>query len=203
MAAGTSPISLPQSSSGRLLSHHRARSSWRRMMISNRNSPLFFGNCFMPMSSRINRVGLQVAIQDSVVTFERFVVQEVAHAVEDAAVVDGEAIANQLPADALHQVTFSHARRTDQNRIVMLCERSHRRPGRRSACGLHRRVELEVEVVERFLIAEGGRFGAAGDLSITANDQFIFQDQFQELGVIELRGLGLLQPYFERLRQST
>jgi hypothetical protein len=51
VAAGTSPINLPQSSSGLFEVMIVLRSSWRRMMISNRNSPLLFGNCFIPISS--------------------------------------------------------------------------------------------------------------------------------------------------------
>ena len=56
---GTSPISLPQSSSGRLEVIMVERSSCRRMMISNRYSPLRLGNCFMPMSSRISKSTLR------------------------------------------------------------------------------------------------------------------------------------------------
>ena len=56
----------------------------------------------------------------------------------------------------------------------------------------HRRVELEVEIVEQLLVTERGSFGAASDLPIATNDQFVRQNQFEEFGVIELRRFGFL-----------
>jgi hypothetical protein len=49
---------------------------------------------------------LEVTVENPVMPLEGFVVQEVTNAVEDAAVVDGEAVANQLSSDALDDVTF-------------------------------------------------------------------------------------------------
>ena len=59
MALGTSPISLPQSCSGRLLVIIVDRVSYRRRMISNKNSPERLGRFFIPMSSTISRSGLR------------------------------------------------------------------------------------------------------------------------------------------------
>ena len=59
VADGTSPISLPQSSSGRLEVIIVDLVSYRRMIISKRYSPDLFGNCFMPISSIINRSGFR------------------------------------------------------------------------------------------------------------------------------------------------
>ena len=59
MAAGTSPINLPQSSNGRLLVIIVERNWCRRMMISNKYSPDRLGKCFNPMSSRISRSHLR------------------------------------------------------------------------------------------------------------------------------------------------
>lgn len=58
LALGTSPISLPQSSTRRFVVIIVLRTSWRRIMISNRYSPLRFGNGFIPLSSLISRSGL-------------------------------------------------------------------------------------------------------------------------------------------------
>jgi len=55
------------------------------------------------------QVWFEVAIEDSIVSLEGFVVQEVANAVENAAVVNGEAVSNQLSSNALNDVTFSDA----------------------------------------------------------------------------------------------
>ena len=67
----------------------------------------------------------------------------------------------------------------------------------------HRFVEVEIEIFQAFLISEGGRFGAAFDLTVDADYQFIFEDQFQEFGVVQLRGSRFLQTYFKCLQQAT
>ena len=59
VADGTSPISLPQSSSGRFEVIVVERFSYRRMITSNRYSPDRLGNCFRPMSSMMTRSGLR------------------------------------------------------------------------------------------------------------------------------------------------
>tara|TARA_R110002072_G_scaffold302999_1_gene490988 strand:- start:8270 stop:8482 length:213 start_codon:yes stop_codon:yes gene_type:complete len=56
------------------------------------------------------------------VSFEGFVVEKVSDAIEDAAAVDGEAIANQLSSDTLDDVTFSDAGRSDQNGVVVFTD---------------------------------------------------------------------------------
>ncbi len=55
-------------------------------------------------------------------SFEGFVVEKVSDAIEDAAAVDGEAIANQLSSDTLDDVTFSDAGRSDQNGVVVFTD---------------------------------------------------------------------------------
>jgi len=54
-----SPMSLPQSSSGRFDVIMVERFSYRRMMISKRYSPERLGSCFMPMSSLMTRSGFR------------------------------------------------------------------------------------------------------------------------------------------------
>lgn len=63
VALGTSLIDFPQSSSSRLLVMIVDFTSCRRMMTSKRYSPNRFSNCFIPMSSIINRSGFRYRCQ--------------------------------------------------------------------------------------------------------------------------------------------
>ena len=67
---------------------------------------------------------------------------------------------------------------------------------------LDRRIEGEVELVERLQFAELGRLHAAVDLPLLAHQQFVLQDQLQELGMAELVAGRFLQAHVERLGQA-
>jgi hypothetical protein len=64
---------------------------------------------------------------------------------------------------------------------------------------LDRRVERPVELVERFSSRKLSRLHAPVDLSLLAHQQFVLEDQFQELGVAELVAGGFLQANVEGL----
>ena len=80
-------------------------------------------------------------------TLERFIVKEVTHAVEDAAVVNRVTFADQFAPDALHQVTLAHSRWSDQDRIMTFAD---------EVTGgqfiddllLHAAVEVKVKLIE-------------------------------------------------------
>ena len=65
-----------------------------------------------------------------------------------------------------------------------------------------RPIERPVELVERLLIAEHGGLGAAFDESVTADEEFVLKDEFEELGVGQLVTCCLLQAYVERSCQA-
>ena len=88
VAAGTSPINLAQSSSGRLLVIIVERFSWRRMMISSRHSPERRGNLLHSHVVDDEQVGLEITIQHFVLLAEFLIAEEVAGQVEDGAVQD-------------------------------------------------------------------------------------------------------------------
>ena len=144
------------------------------------------------------QVRFEVTIEDSVMTFEGFVVQEVTNTIEDASVVNREPVTDQLAADALNEMAFANSGRPDEDRVVVF---AHEVTGGHveDLFSFDRRIELEVEIVEAFLITEGRSLGASGDLAIIANDQFIGKDQFQELGMVELGAFGFLKTDFERV----
>ena len=60
----------------------------------------------------------------------------------------------------------------------------------------------QSKLVERLHFAEGGGLHAAVDQSLAANQQFVLQDQFQELGVAEVVAGRFLQAHLQRLGQA-
>jgi hypothetical protein len=67
---------------------------------------------------------------------------------------------------------------------------------------LDRGIEREVEFVQRLQLSELSRFDAAVDLPLLADQQFILNDQFQELGMAELVPSRFLESHVQRLGQS-
>ena len=63
-------------------------------------------------------------------------------------------------------------------------------------------VEGEVEVFQAAGAAEGGGFGAAQDLALLADVDFVLEDEFQEVGVGQVVALGFLEAHVEALEES-
>ena len=63
-------------------------------------------------------------------------------------------------------------------------------------------VEGEVEVLEAGVAAEGGGFGAAQDLALLSDVDFVLEEEFQELGVGEVVALGFLEAHVEALEEA-
>jgi len=103
-------------------------------------------------------------------------------------------------ADGLDQMTFSNARRPQQQHVLAFLDEAA--GGQvEDLLPLDRRIELPVEVFERAHLAEAGGFHTPLNQPVLPDRQFILQDQFQELGVGEVVAGGLLQPDLQRLRQ--
>jgi len=147
------------------------------------------------------QVGLEVLGHHLVVALEGLVVEHVAHGVEDGAVEHGPAGLDQAQPDRLRQMAFSHARRTAQEHVATL---THEAAGGQveDRLLLDRAVEVPVEIFQSLLLAERRGLGAPGDQPIVPHGQLVLKDQFQELGVVEPVGLGLLEPDFQRGGQT-
>ena len=108
---------------------------------------------------------------------------------------------DRLVADGLDQEDLARARRADQQHILGFADEAA--GGQvEDLRSFDRRIEGEVEFVERLQFAELGRLHAAVDLPLLADEQFVLQDQFQELGVAELVAGRFLQADVERLGQA-
>ena len=51
---------------------------------------------------------------------------------------------------------------------------------------LYWRVEVKVTIIDRLLIAKRSGLRGTSDLSLTADDQFVGEDQFEEFGMVQL-----------------
>ena len=80
------------------------------------------------MSSRINKIGLEVLSHDTFVTIERFVVEEIANGVEDRSVEDRMPRLHQRHSDALGDMAFFQRRVVLQVARLDVCGRSRRLP---------------------------------------------------------------------------
>jgi len=97
------------------------------------------------------QVGLQITVENPVMSFEGFVMEKVSNAIEDAAVVDCEAVSNELSSDTLDDVTFAstillHLWDFDVRRFLV-AERFH---------GLDDRFVFREEVAAVFCIDRNG-----------------------------------------------
>ena len=117
--------------------------------------------------------------------------KEVADHVEDGAVEDGEATFDHLMTDCLNQMRFSSSGRTEKEHIAAFTEEA--------TAGqiidlllVDGPVKRPFELVERLLVPEHGRLGAALDQTVAADEQFVLENEFEELGVRQLVTGGLL-----------
>jgi len=112
--------------------------------------------------------------------------------IEDRTVKDLEASFDGVVADSLSQMALAQTRRPDQEHIAALADE---RAGGQvvDLLPFDGGIEGPVEVLEGFLIAESGGFGAFGDQALLADVEFVLKDQFQELFMGQLMGAGFLQ----------
>ena len=119
--------------------------------------------------------------------------EEVADHVEDRAVQDIEAGLDGLIADGLDQMAFAWSRwPKDENILGIADELAGRQV--EDLLPFDGRIELPVEVLQGLGLAEGGDLRSAFDETVLTNSQFILKDKFQEFGMGQAVGSGLLDP---------
>jgi hypothetical protein len=146
-------------------------------------------------------IGLEVTCEDLVVAGEGFVVEEVADDIEDGAIEDGAALLDDVESEGLDDVTFSDAGRSEQENVAMLAEETSGGEVEDLLLG-ELRIEGPVEGVEGFEIAEAGGIDASLDLSIGADEEFVLEEEFKEVGMAELVGLCFVESDVEALSES-
>jgi len=147
------------------------------------------------------QIGLQVAGQHLLLAVEGLVVQEVADDIEDRAIENDEALLDRLKTDGLRQEGFPGPRRPYEQHVPCFSDKS---AGGQIEDSLprNRGIETEVELIQRLELSEIGRPHAAFDLSFGADQQFILQDQLQELAVRQVVAGRFLQADIQCLSQA-
>jgi len=127
--------------------------------------------------------------------------QQIGKQIEDRAVQHDFATLDQFVADGLGEVAFTHTGRADQQDVFGSLNKL---PGSQivDLPAVDGWVEAEVEGVQCAPVAEICRFGAPGYHALLAYAQFVLQEQFEELQVIEVIAAGFLQAYFQAGSQS-
>jgi hypothetical protein len=98
-------------------------------------------------------------------------------------------------------MAFSHPWRANKKRVALLADKV--RGGQFvNARAIDRRIEGEVEVVQRADLAEVGSFLAPGDCALLSHVEFVLENDFQELMVWESAGFSFLEAQLERVKQS-
>lgn len=126
---------------------------------------------------------------------------DVACEVKDGAVEDMEPAADGFGSDGLGEVGFADSGRADEEGVAFLADEVAGGEFVDAGAG-DGGVEGEVEVFEAGGAAEGGGFGAAQDLALLADVDFVLEDEFEELGVWQVVALGFLEAHVEALEES-
>ena len=128
----------------------------------------------------MTRSGFKIAAQGLVLLLEGFVFHEVAHQIEDGAVEDLLALLDGFVAQGLGQMRFADSGRAEEEDVFAFAEVIA--GGQfEDLFAVDGRVELPVEVFERFERAKVGGLGAAGEHALVAHVEFILEDEFEEL----------------------
>jgi len=138
------------------------------------------------------QVAFEVALHGALVPLVKAVVAQIGQQVEDGAVEHGFAAFDQLVADGLGEVAFANARGADQKDVFGLVEEAS---GGQvvDLSAVDAGVEAEVEGVEGPPFPEVGDLGAPLDLALLAHVEFVLEEQFEELEVVELVAAGFTQ----------
>ncbi|MDK2857180.1 MAG: hypothetical protein PWQ89_299, partial [Verrucomicrobiota bacterium] len=146
---------------------------------------------FEPHVINDEQVGLEVFAHQPA-RGECVFVHEFADQLKDGDVAHGVAAFDRFVTQGLSQVGFAGARRADHEQVGML---TNERTGGQfeDLPTIDIGVELPVEAVKRLQVDESGRFEGAGGFTVGAQSEFVLYEQFKELFVAELGGLGFLQ----------
>jgi hypothetical protein len=126
---------------------------------------------------------------------------DVADEIEDGSVEDMEPGADGFGSEGLGEVGFADSGRADKEGVAFLTNEVAGGEFVDAGAG-DGWVEGEVEVFQAAGAAEGGGFGAAQDLALLADVDFVLEDEFQEVGVGQVVALGFLEAHVEALEES-
>jgi hypothetical protein len=150
------------------------------------------GQLFQTHVVNDDQVGFEIFAQGFVLLVEGFVLHEIPDQVEDGTVEHQEVLADGLITDGLGQMRFADAGRTEEQDIFGFADKLARRQIV-NLLFVDGRIETPIEVLQWFEGVEVGGLGAAFQLALLADVEFVLKDEFQELGVGQTIGGGFLQ----------
>ena len=160
-----------------------------------------FGQLFETHVVNDDQIGLQVFTQGFVLLVEGFVLHEVPDQIEDRTVEHQKVHLDGLVADGLGKMGFADAGRPEEQNIFGFADEL--------AAGqienllfVNGGIEAPVEVLQRFEGVEVGGLGAAFQLALLPDVEFILEDEFQKLGMAQTIGGGFLEPDAQGLAQA-
>jgi hypothetical protein len=124
---------------------------------------------------------------------------DVADEVEDGSIEDMEPGSDGFGSEGLVEVGFPDSGRADEEGVAFLADEVAGGEFVDAGAG---DGGVEGEVFQAAGAAEGGGFGAAQDLALLANVDFVLEDKFQEVGVGQVVALGFLEAHVEALEES-
>jgi len=151
-----------------------------------------FGQLFEAHVVNDDQIGLQVFAQGFVLLIKGFVLHEVPDQIEDGTVKHQEVYLDGLVTDGLGQMGFAGAGRPEEQHVLGFADELA--AGQiENLLSVNGGVEAPVEIFQRFKAVEVGGLGAAFQLALLADVEFVLEDEFQKLGVAQSVGGGFLE----------
>ncbi len=152
-----------------------------------------FGQAFESHVINDDQFGFEIFANGAFLLAEGFVFEKVMHQVEDGTVKDFKVHLDGFVADGLGQVSFAHTRRPDEKHIGGFADEG---AGGQfvNLFAVDGGIELPVELLQGFQMPEVSGFGAPFEHSLLAHGQFILEDEFQKIRVVQTVGCRFLEP---------
>lgn len=141
-------------------------------------------------------IGSQVSGENGVVVIDGFFMEEVSYDIEDGSVESGSALLDGGVADGLGEVCLSGAWWSDEEDISGLVEELA--GGQlEELSSWQGRVEVPVELVDGLQVSEQCELGAAIELAVASDGDFVLEDELEELEVAQSACLCFLESDIE------
>ncbi len=127
--------------------------------------------------------------------------ERVSDVVEDGAIEGGVALLDGGVADCLGEVGLAGGWGRHEEEVSGVVEELAGGQFEELRAG-QRGVEVPVELVDGLQVPEAGELGAAIELAMVADGDFVLEDQFEELQMTQAAGLGFLKPDIEGACES-
>jgi len=137
-------------------------------------------------------IGSEVSSEDGIVMIDGFFVEEVADEIEDGSVEGGSALLDGGIADGLREMGLAGSWWSDEEDVSGLVEELAGGEFKKLP-SWEGRIEVPVELIDGLEVSKQGELGSAVELSVVAGDDFVLEDELEELEVAQSAGVGFLE----------